>query len=209
MIEGDGTHRTQTLPHCYRHPADYLPHRKTLAEVRELAQNNKIRDFKGWGLTDKRRVDLAGKPGYFYTLMLSVPEYDKLAEQQHLLGRYKLRQREAERTGGSVIRPDEPGDVEPGIYLSARGMPTGIVLPFPTGTTRLDIGITSIFWSKLNGSASMRVARSCRVARKKLSRGPAKAFGMRCARGTRFAVHESENSVDQFAENDKVQAHSI
>jgi hypothetical protein len=55
------------------------------------------------------------EPAYFYTLMLSLPEYDTLAEQQQLLARYKLRQKEAERTGGNVLRADEPGDIEPGI----------------------------------------------------------------------------------------------
>jgi anti-sigma regulatory factor (Ser/Thr protein kinase) len=106
IVETSGAEKTEKLVHCYWHPADHLLHKKSLSEVRELAQNNKMRDFKGWGLTDKRDVLLAGKSAYFYTLMLSVPEYDKLAEQYSLLPRYKLRQREAERSGGELYRAD-------------------------------------------------------------------------------------------------------
>jgi hypothetical protein len=116
IVESDGTEKSQILVHSFWHPADHLAHKKSLAEIRELAQNNKMRDFKGWGLTDKRKVTLSnGKPAYFYTLMLSIPEYDKLATEANLLSRYKVRQREAERTGGDIPRADEPGDVEPGI----------------------------------------------------------------------------------------------
>jgi molecular chaperone HtpG len=135
IVEATGTEKVIKLSNCYWHPADHLIHKKSLQETKELAQNNKIRDFKGWGLTDKRQMLVGGRQAYFYTLMLSVPEYDKLAEQESLLARYKLRQKDAERTGGEVLRSDEPGDIEPGIYLSVRGMPTGITLPFPTGTT--------------------------------------------------------------------------
>jgi hypothetical protein len=100
VIETDNAEKTASLPHRYWHPADHLLHKKSLQEVKELAQNNKIRDFKGWGLTDKREISVSGKTAYVYTLMLSVPEYDKLAEQEKLLSRYKLRLKEAERTGG-------------------------------------------------------------------------------------------------------------
>ncbi|MGO9540977.1 MAG: ATP-binding protein [Terriglobales bacterium] len=136
IVEPDGAEKSAQIPHRFWHPADNLKHTKTLAEVRELAKNNKMRDFKGWGLTDKRQVILSNnKVAYFYTMMLSVPEYDEIAEKGGLLSRYKLREKEAERSGTEVTRSDEPGDVEPGIYLSVRGMPTGISLPFPTGTT--------------------------------------------------------------------------
>ena len=92
IVEIDGAEKTVPLVHWYWHPADHLLHKKSLQEIKGLAANNKMRDFKGWGLTDKREMPLAGKQAHFYTLMLSVPEYDKLAQQHNLLSRYKLRQ---------------------------------------------------------------------------------------------------------------------
>jgi molecular chaperone HtpG len=83
-VDKDGSEKAEKLAHRYWHPADHLLHKKSLREVQELAQNNKMRDFKGWGLTDKREMPVSGRPAFFYTLMLSVPEYDKLAEQEKL-----------------------------------------------------------------------------------------------------------------------------
>jgi len=50
IVDEDASVKEAKLPHVYWHPADHLLHKKSLQEVRELAQNNKIRDFKGWGL---------------------------------------------------------------------------------------------------------------------------------------------------------------
>jgi anti-sigma regulatory factor (Ser/Thr protein kinase) len=207
IIEDSGVEKTEKLAHCYWHPADHLLHKKSLEEVKELANNNKIRDFKGWGLTDKREVPISGKPAYFYTLMLSVPEYDKLAEQQNLLSRYKLRQKEAERTGGDVIRADEPGDVEPGIYLSVRGMPTGIALPFPTGTTEAGYWNNFYFlveaeWLNFDAGRKVVPGRTQEV----IKRACKTIWDDMRAWKTRFIGHEGEDSVDQFAETQKVQA---
>lgn len=52
LVNLDSAEKTEALTHLYWHPADHLLHKKSLAEVKELAQNNKMRDFKGWGLTD-------------------------------------------------------------------------------------------------------------------------------------------------------------
>lgn len=206
VVEDDGTERTENLAHCYWHPADHLLHKKSLKEVRELAQNNKMRDFKGWGLTDKREVALAGKAAYFYTLMLSVPEYDKLAEKNSLLSRYKLRQREAERSGAEVYRSDEPGDVEPGIYLSVRGMPTGIVLPFPTGTTEAGYWNNFYFlveadWLNFDAGRKVVPGRTQEV----LKRACKTIWDEMRTWKTSFVGHEGEDTVDQFAETQKLQ----
>jgi hypothetical protein len=200
----DGSEKTIILEHSYWHPADHLLHKKTLQEVKELAQNNKIRDFKGWGLTDNREISVSGKTAHVYTLMLSVPEYDQLAAQEGLLGRYKLRQRDAERSGGEVVRPEEPGDVEPGIYLSVRGMPTGIALPFPTGTTEAGYWNNFYFlveaeWLSFDagrkvvpGRTQEVIKRACKIIWDEMRTWK-----------TRFIGHEGEDSVDQFAESQK------
>jgi hypothetical protein len=206
VVEEDGVEKTQQLVHCYWHPADHLTHKKSLAEVRELAQNNKMRDFTGWGLTDKREVVMAGKAAYFYTLMLSVPEYDKLAEKYGLLSRYKLRQKDAERSGGDVSRSDEPGDVEPGIYLSVRGMPTGIVLPFPTGTTEAGYWNNFYFvveadWLNFDSGRKVVPGRTQEV----LKRACKTIWDEMRAWKTSFVGHEGEDTVDQFAEAQKQQ----
>jgi anti-sigma regulatory factor (Ser/Thr protein kinase) len=206
IIETDGTEKSTTLPHCYWHPADHLLHKKSLEDVRELARNNKMRDFKGWGLTDKRSVLIANRSAYFYTLMLSIPEYDKLAEQQGLLGRYKLRQKEAERTGTEIPRADEPGDVEPGIYLSVRGMPTGISLPFPTGTTEAGYWNNFYFlveaeWLSFDAGRKVVPGRTQEV----IKRACKAIWDDMRAWKTSFIGHEGEDSVDQFAEQQKVQ----
>jgi hypothetical protein len=193
--------------HCYWHPADHLAHKKSLQDVKELAQNNKMRDFKGWGLTDKRAVTLSnGKTAYFYTMMLSVPEYDKLAAEANLLSRFKLRIREAERTGTEVPRSDEPGDIEPGIYLSVRGMPTGITLPFPTGTTEAGYWNNFFFlveaeWLSFDAGRKVVPGRTQEVI-KRACKG---IWDELRAWKTRFVGNESEDSVDQFAEAQKAQ----
>jgi hypothetical protein len=208
IVETNGTEKTEKVEHCYWHPADHLLHKKSLEEVKELAQNNKMRDFKGWGLTDKREITLSGgRAAHFYTLMLSVPEYDKLAQQYNLLGRYKLRQREAERTGSEVMRSDEPGDVEPGIYLSVRGMPTGIGLAFPTGTTEAGYWNNFYFlveadWLSFDAGRKVVPGRTQEI----IKRSCKTIWDDMRAWKTRFVGHEGEDSVDQFAEKQKAQA---
>jgi anti-sigma regulatory factor (Ser/Thr protein kinase) len=205
IVDLDGSEKTQKLFHSYWHPADHLSHKKTLQEVRELAKNNKMRDFKGWGLTDKRMVALSnGKPASFYTMMLSIPEYDKLAMDSGLLGRYKMRQREAERTGTEIPRADEPGDVEPGIYLSVRGMPTGISLPFPTGTTEAGYWNNFYFlveaeWLSFDAGRKVVPGRTQEVIKRECKR----IWDEMRAWKTRFIGNEGEDSVDQFAEAQK------
>jgi hypothetical protein len=204
-IDPEGNEKIETLPHRYWHPADHLQHKKSLAEVKELASHNKMRDFKGWGLTDKRQMPVSGRPAHFYTLMLSVPEYDKLAEQHGLLSRYKLRQKEAERDGKEVYRSDEPGDVEPGIYLAVRGMPTGIVLPFPTGTTEAGYWNNFYFlveaeWLSFDAGRKVVPGRTQEV----IKRACKTIWDEMRAWKTSFVGHESEDSVDQFAEAQKV-----
>ena len=207
IIELDGTEKSQVLVHSFWHPADHLAHKKSLAEIRELAQNNKMRDFKGWGLTDKRKVTLPnGKPAYFYTLMLSIPEYDKLAMDSNLLSRYKVRQREAERAGGEIPRADEPGDVEPGIYLSVRGMPTAISLPFPTGTTEAGYWNNFYFlveaeWLNFDAGRKVVPGRTQEV----IKRACKTIWDEMRAWKTHFVGNEGEGSVDQFAEAQKAQ----
>lgn len=206
IVDTNGSEKSDDIPHCYWHPADHLAHKKSLQEVKELAQNNKMRDFKGWGLTDKRKVSFSGKTAHFYTLMLSVPEYDKLAEQENLLPRYKMRQKEAERTGKEVNRPEEPGDVEPGIYLAVRGMPTGIVLPFPTGTTEAGYWNNFYFlveaeWLSFDAGRKVVPGRTQEV----IKRACKTIWDEMRAWKTRFVGHEGEDSVDQFAEVQKVQ----
>ncbi len=196
-----------SLPHRYWHPADHLLHKKSLQEVKELAQNNKMRDFKGWGLTDKREVSFSGKSAHFYTLMLSVPEYDKLAEQHGLLARYKLRQKEAERTGKEVARSDEAGDLEPGIYLSVRGMPTGIALAFPTGTTEAGYWNNFYFlveaeWLTFDAGRKVVPGRTQEI----IKRACKTIWDEMRAWKSSFVGHEGEDSVDQFAEAEKVRA---
>lgn len=61
VLPNNGSEETENLAHRYWHPADHLLHKKTLQEVKELAQNNKIRDFKGWGLTDSEKYPSRGK----------------------------------------------------------------------------------------------------------------------------------------------------
>ncbi len=205
IIESDGAEKSQSLEHSFWHPADRLAHRKSLAEIRELAKNNKLRDFKGWGLTDKRKAALSnGKPAYFYTLMLSIPEYDKLAADADLLSRYKVRQREAERAGGEIPHADEPGDVEPGIYLSVRGMPTGISLPFPTGTTEAGYWNNFYFlveadWLTFDAGRKVVPGRTQEV----IKRACKTIWDEMRAWKTRFVGNEGEDSVDQFAEAQK------
>lgn len=207
IVDNNNIEKALKLVHCYWHPADHLTHKKSLAEVRELAQNNKMRDFKGWGLTDKRTIAVSGKSAHFYTLMLSVPEYDKLADQQNLLSRYKLRQKEAEKQGGEVLRPEEPGDVEPGIYLSVRGMPTGITLPFPTGTTEAGYWNNFYFlveaeWLSFDAGRKVVPGRTQEV----IKRACKTIWDEMRAWKANFIGHEGEDSVDQFAEAQKAQA---
>jgi anti-sigma regulatory factor (Ser/Thr protein kinase) len=206
VVETSGTERTEKLPHSYWHPADHLLHKKSLQEVQELARNNKMRDFKGWGLTDKRDIQLSGKPAYFYTLMLSVPEYDQLAARHNLLGRYKLRQKEAERKSEEVYRAEEPGDVEPGIYLSVRGMPTGIALPFPTGTTEAGYWNNFCFlveadWLSFDAGRKVVPGRTQEV----IKRACKTIWDEIRVWKTHFVGYEGEDSVDQFAEAQKYQ----
>jgi len=206
IVDDTGGETHEILPHRYWHPADHLRLKKSLEEIKELANNNKIRDFKGWGLTDKREIPLSGKPAHFYTLMLSVPEYDKLAAQEHLLSRYKLRQKEAEKSGGQVAHADEPGDVEPGIYLSVKGMPTGIGLPFPTGTTEAGYWNNFYFlveadWLNFDAGRKVIPGRTQEV----IKRACKTIWDEMRAWKTRFIGHEGEDSVDQFAENQKAQ----
>jgi molecular chaperone HtpG len=207
IVETNGHEKTSELSHCYWHPADHLPHKKSLEDIRELAKNNKMRDFKGWGLTDKREMPVGGgRPAHFYTLMLSVPEYDKLAEQQKLLSRYKVRQKEADRIGAEVLRPDEPGDIEPGIYLSVRGMPTGIVLPFPTGTTEAGYWNNFYFlveaeWLTFDAGRKVVPGRTQEI----IKRACKTIWDEMRAWKTSFIGHEGEDSVDQFAEAQKAQ----
>lgn len=139
--------------------------------------------------------------------MLSVPEYDELAKQEGLLGRYKLRQKEAERTGAEVTRSEEPGDVEPGIYLSVRGMPTGIALPFPTGTTEAGYWNNFYFlveaeWLTFDAGRKVVPGRTQEVIKRacKLIWDEMRTWK------TRFIGHEGEDSVDQFAEVQKLRA---
>jgi hypothetical protein len=40
IVETSGAEKTEKLVHRYWHPADHLPHKRSLAEVKELAQNN-------------------------------------------------------------------------------------------------------------------------------------------------------------------------
>jgi hypothetical protein len=207
IVEADGAERTQDLPHCYWHPADHLPHKKSLLEIKELAQNNKMRDFKGWALTDKRVVQLSNaKKAYFYTMMLSVPEYDKLATEEGLLGRYKVRQREADLAQTEVPRSDEPGDVEPGIYLSVRGMPTGITLPFPTGTTEAGYWNNFYFlveaeWLSFDAGRKVVPGRTQEI----IKRACREIWDELRTWKTHFVGSEGEDTVDQFAEDQKVQ----
>jgi molecular chaperone HtpG len=206
ITENDGTQDEKKLEHQFWHPADHLLHKKSLQEIKELAAHNKIRDFKGWGLTDKRMVSLSGRPAYFYTLMLSVPEYDKLAEQNGLLSRYKLRVKEAERSHQEVLRSDEPGDIEPGIYLSVRGMPTGIALPFPTGTTEAGYWNNFYFlveadWLNFDAGRKVVPGRTQEI----IKRACKNIWDEMRAWKTRFIGHEAEDSVDQFAETQKIQ----
>jgi hypothetical protein len=147
-----------------------------------------------------------GNSAHFYTLMLSVPEYDKLAEQQNLLSRYKLRQKEAERTGHEVLRSDEPGDIEPGIYLSVRGMPTGIALPFPTGTTEAGYWNNFYFlveaeWLNFDAGRKVIPGRTQEV----IKRACKTIWDEMRAWKTRFIGQEGEDTVDQFAEAQKSQ----
>ncbi len=205
-VDANGKEQTNKLPHCYWHPADHLAHKKSLDEIRELARNNKMRDFKGWGLTDKREMPIKGKTAFIYTLMLSVPEYDKLAQQQGLLSRHKLRQKEADRTGTEVERPDEPGDIEPGIYLSVRGMPTGIVLPFPTGTTEAGYWNNFFFlveaeWLSFDAGRKVVPGRTQEIVK----RACKAIWDEMRAWKTHFVGQEGEDSVDQFAEAQKAQ----
>lgn len=207
IVDENGSESVKALPHSYWHPADKLAHKKSLTDIKKLAANNKLRDFKGWGLTDKREISINGKLTYFYTLMLSIPEYDKLSQQHGLLSRYKLRVREAERAGKEVDLPDEPGDIEPGIYLSVRGMPTGIVLPFPTGTTEAGYWNNFYFlveadWLSFDagrkvvpGRTQEVIKRTCKVIWDEMR-----------AWKTRFVGQEGEDSVDQFAEEQKALA---
>src|SRR6266446_521382 len=205
-VDANGKEQTNKLPHCYWHPADHLAHKKSLDEIRELARNNKMRDFKGWGLTDKREMPIKGKTAFIYTLMLSVPEYDKLAQQQGLLSRHKLRQKEADRTGTEVERPDEPGDIEPGIYLSVRGMPTGIVLPFPTGTTEAGYWNNFFFlveaeWLSFDAGRKVVPGRTQEIVK----RACKAIWDEMRAWKTHFVGQEGEDSVDPFAEAQKAQ----
>jgi len=206
IIGTDGSHKSHDLEHRFWHPADHLPHTKTLSEVKELAQNNKMRDFKGWGLTDKRQITLSnGKKAYFYTMMLSVPEYDRLAEKEHLLSRYKLREKDAERSNSEVVRSDEPGDIEPGIYLSVRGMPTGITLPFPTGTTEAGYWNNFYFlveadWLTFDAGRKVIPGRTQEI----IKRACKSIWDELRAWKGRFVGAEGED-VDQFAEEQKVQ----
>jgi molecular chaperone HtpG len=200
-----GAPAKETLEHLYWHPADHLSHRKTMAEVKELASHNKIRDFKGWGLVDRRCVNVSlNRQAYVCTLMLSVPEYDKLAQEYELLPRYKMRVKEAERTGSPISREDEPGDIEPGIYLSVRGMPTGIVLPFPTGTTEAGYWNNFYFlfeadWLSFDAGRKVVPGRTQEL----IKRTCLGIWNEMRAWKTRFIGHEGEDSVDQFAEKQK------
>lgn len=208
IVAADGTVSTRTLDHRFWHPADHLSHKKSLEEIQELARNNKMRDFKGWGLTDKREIGLSnGKRAYFYTLMMSVPEYDKLAASEGLLERYKVREKEAERTGTEVPHADEPGDIEPGIYLAVRGMPTGINLPFPTGTTEAGYWNNFYFlveadWLSFDAGRKVVPGRTQQV----IKRACKSIWDDLRAWRSRFLGNEGEDSVDQFAEAQKAQA---
>ena len=105
-----------------------------------------------------------------------------------------------------VARPDEPGDVEPGIYLSVRGMPTGIVLPFPTGTTEAGYWNNFYFlveaeWLSFDAGRKVVPGRTQEV----IKRACKSIWDDMRAWKTRFIGHEGEDSVDQFAEAHKVQ----
>jgi hypothetical protein len=208
IISADTGTVTKILPFEYWHPADHIAHKKTLSEIQELARNNKMRDFKGWGLVDKREMTLSGgRKAFFHTLMLSVPEYDKLADSYQLLKRYKIRVKEADQTNTEVTRPDEPGDAEPGIYLSVKGMPTGISLPFPTGTTEAGYWNNFYFlieadWLTFDAGRKVVPGRTQEV----IKRACKTIWTDLLTWKARFIGHESEDTVDQFAETQKQQA---
>src|SRR5580698_8212690 len=110
-------------------------------------------------------------------------------------GRGRLREAAASSTARML---------EPGIYLSMRGMPTGIVLPFPTGTTEAGYWNNFYFlveadWLSFDAGRKVVPGRTQEV----IKRACKSIWDEMRAWKTRFIGHEGEDTVDQFAEAQK------
>jgi hypothetical protein len=113
-------------------------------------------------------------------------------------GRGRLREAAASSTARML---------EPGIYLSMRGMPTGIVLPFPTGTTEAGYWNNFYFlveadWLSFDAGRKVVPGRTQEV----IKRACKSIWDEMRAWKTRFIGHEGEDTVDQFAEAQKWQS---
>jgi hypothetical protein len=105
----------ETVDYCYASPADYLKPADVIkwSTYQELRAQAKERTLKGKCLVrNGEGVSDSAKKFRWFALATSRRTYDRISEERNL-------------------RTETTNDVEPGIYVSTRGMPTGIQLAPP------------------------------------------------------------------------------